>query len=553
MEVAMFFRKKTTGKYEYLQIVEGYRDASGKVRQKVLLTLGNLQQLRSSGKLDSLLKSGARFSEKLAVLSAHKAGKSKAVKCSRIGPDAIFGRIWKELGIDGIIRQSASGRRYKFDVERAIYHTVLHRLFESGSDRSSLVWREDFHLPGTEGIDLHHLYRAMGFLGEPHPDQENRTKFAPRCNKDEIEELIFARRRDLFTEVDMVFFDTTSIYFEGEGGESIGRYGNSKDHRPDRKQIVVGVVLDNEGIPLCCEMWPGNVTDVTTISEVVKRFQRCFGVKNVCVVADRGMISKKVTDFLESEASSFSYILGVRMRSVKFVREHVLSRGGRYREVEPSGTGKSPLKVKEVELDGKRYIICLNEAQAKKDAHDRKVIVEALREKLKQGDKSLVGNKGFRKYIKGAKSERFSIDEDKIKEEARFDGKWVLTTDKEDLPAEDVAKQYKLLWMVENIFRTMKSGLDTRPIYHRMDDTIRGHVFCSFLAILLRRELERRLKKRGFDLEWNEILHDIAAVEEVEAEISEKRIIFRSELKGCAGKVFQAAGVAVPPTVRFVE
>ena len=107
--------------------------------------------------------------------------------------------------------------------------------------------------------------------------------------------------------------------------------------------------------------------------------------------------------------------------------------------------------------------------------------------------------------------------------------------------------------MVENIFRTMKSGLDTRPIYHRMDDTIRGHVFCSFLAILLRRELERRLKKRGFDLEWNEILHDIAAVEEVEAEISEKRIIFRSELKGCAGKVFQAAGVAVPPTVRFVE
>ncbi len=548
----MFFRKKKTGKYEYLQIVEGYRDSSGKVRQRVLLTLGNLQQLRSSGMLDSLLESGARFSEKLALLSAHKAGKSKPVMCSRIGPDAIFGRIWKELGIDQIIRECVSERRYKFDIERAIYHTVMHRLFESGSDRSSLLWRKDFQLPGTEDIELHHLYRAMGFLGEPHSNQENRTKFAFRCNKDEIEELIFDRRRDLFTDVDMVFFDTTSIYFEGEGGETIGRYGNSKDHRPDRKQMVVGVVLDNEGIPLCCEMWPGNITDVTTISEIVKRFQRCFGIKNICIVADRGMISRKMMDFLESEESSFSYILGVRMRNVKHIREQVLSKGGRYHEVEAGGAGKSPLKVKEVRFEDKRYVICLNESQAKKDAYDREVIVESLRKKLKQGDKSLVGNKGFR-YVKTSGTEHFAINEDKIKEEARFDGKWVLTTDREDLSAENIAVQYKRLWMVEHIFRTMKSGVDTRPVYHKVDDTIRGHVFCSFLAILLRRELERRLEKRGHKLEWNEILHDIAALEEVEAEISGKRIIFRSELKGCAGKVLQATGVAVPPTVRFVE
>jgi len=549
----MYFRKKKTGKYEYLQIVEGHRDGSGKVRQKVLLTLGNLRELRHSGKLDSLLESGARFSEKLAMLSAHKAGKSKAVRCSRIGPDAVFGRLWKELGIDAVIRRCVGGRRYKFDVERAVYHTVLHRLFESGSDRASLVWSGSFHLSGTKGLELHHLYRAMGFLGEPCPNQEHRVEFAPRCNKDEIEELLFERRRDLFTEVDLVFFDTTSIYFEGEGGETIGRYGNSKDHRPDRKQMVVGVVLDNDGIPLCCEMWPGNVTDVTTISEVVRRFQRCFGVKDVCIVADRGMISKKMTDFLESGESAFSYILGVRMRSVKLVAEKVLSTAGRYREVVAGGGSKSPLKVKEAVVEGRRYVICLNEAQARKDVHDRNAIVEALRNKLKQGDKSLVGNKGFRKYVKASGARRFSIDEDKIREEARFDGKWVLTTDRKDISSEEVATQYKRLWMVENIFRTMKSGLDTRPIYHKVDETIRGHVFCSFLAILLRRELERRLEKRGFDLEWREILHDIADLEEVTAEISGKRIIFRSELKGCAGKVLQAVGVAIPPTVRFVE
>lgn len=547
----MFFRKKRTGKYEYLQIVEGYRDKAGKVRQKVLLTLGNLDQLRSSGRLDSLLESGARFSEKLAMLSEYRAGKSKPVNCKRIGPDAVFGRIWKELGIDEAISQCITDRRFQFDVERAVYHTVIHRLFESGSDRSSLIWRGNFNLPGTEELDLHHLYRAMGILGEPHKDQTNRIKFAPRCNKDEIEELLFDRRRNLFTHLDMVFFDTTSIYFEGEGGESIGQYGNSKDHRPDRKQIVVGVVLDDEGMPLCCEMWPGNITDVTTIKEVVKRFQRCFGIRNVCIVADRGMISKSMTDFLESKESSFSYILGVRMRKVKTVRKQVLSRAGRYRTVNPENKRKSPLKVKEVKLDDRRYIVCLNETQARKDAHDRECIIKSLRMKLKQGDKTLVGNKGFRKYVKTEKNRHFTIDEKKIKSESRFDGKWILTTDRNDLSAEAVASQYKMLWMVENIFRTMKSGLDTRPVFHKLDRTIRGHVFCSFLAILLRRELERRLERRDYNPEWNEILQDIASVEEVTAEISGKKIIFRSELKGCAGKVFQAAGVAVPPTVRF--
>ena len=116
----------------------------------------------------------------------------------------------------------------------------------------------------------------MGFLGEPHENQAHKTTFAPRCNKDEIEELIFASRRDLFTSVDLVFFDTTSIYFEGEGGKTVGQYGHSKDHRPDRQQMIVGVVVDNKGIPLCCEMWPGNTTDVTTLKEIVKRFEKCF-------------------------------------------------------------------------------------------------------------------------------------------------------------------------------------------------------------------------------------------------------------------------------------
>ena len=229
----------------------------------------------------------------------------------------------------------------------------------------------------------------------------------------------------------------------------------------------------------------------------------------------------------------------------------MLSRGGRYHAVDSDSRG---LKVKEVMHEGRRYIVCLNELQAKRESGEREAIIESLQLKLRRGDKCLIGNKGCRKYLKCKDGNHFCIDSEKIKEEKRYDGKWVLTAGRDDICAEDAARQYKLLRMVENVFRTMKSTLETRPIYHKTDESIRGHVFCSFLALLLRREPEHRLEEKwGTVPEWNNILHDIAAVEEATAEISGKKIIFRSELKGWAGKIFQAAGAAVPPAVRFVQ
>ena len=161
------------------------------------------------------------------------------------------------------MQSTLKDRRYEFDVERAIYLTVLHRLFATGSDRAAERWRENYLIPGTEALELHHLYRAMGFLGDPIEQLEKPTG-AVRCTKDLIEESLFDSRRDLFSEVDLVFFDTTSLYFEGEGGQSIGKRGHNKDHRPDLKQMVVGMAVDVQGRPMCCEMWPGNTADVTT-------------------------------------------------------------------------------------------------------------------------------------------------------------------------------------------------------------------------------------------------------------------------------------------------
>jgi len=551
----MYFRVKRTGSYAYLQIVESFRE-KGQVHQRVLSTVGRLDVLQATGQLESLMRSGLRFCEKLAVIDAHAAGQTEPVRIQRVGPDLVFGRLWETLRLGTIIERALQSRRYEFDVERAIYLTVIHRLFASGSDRAAERWRESYRLPGAETLDLHHLYRAMAFLGEPLKDQPGtRVLKTPRCTKDWIEEELFDPRRDLFSAIDLVFFDTTSIYFEGEGGQELGQHGKSKDHRPDLKQMVVGLALDIHGWPLCCELWPGNTADVTTLLPVVNRLRQRFRVRRVSIVADRGMISASTMAALESEAMDCDYILGARMRSVKEVSERVLADRGPSEKVTPerkTAKDPSPLQVKEVVIEDRRYIVCFNEEQRRKDAADRQAIVEHLREQLKRGDKDLIGNKGYRKYLQAVGAEHFRIDEEKVKEEARYDGKWVLQTNLADEP-KIIALAYKELWMVEDLFRTMKSILETRPIYHKRDETIRGHVFCSFLALLLRRALEQRLEEKGETWEWAEILRGLENLQEVEALFQGKRFILRSQVIGQAHKALMAAGVAMPPTLREIS
>ncbi len=549
----MFFRTKTSGPRTYIQVVEN-RWEGGRSRQRVVATLGRLDQLQQSGQLDALLASGARLARSVLVLSEHAQGKLPTISVRHIGPALVFQRLWHLTGCEHVIQQLLKGRHFEFAIERAIFLTVLHRLFDPGSDRAADKWKESYQIDGCEDLQLHHLYRAMGWLGDelPRKEQADKTPFAPRCNKDLIEEGLFARRRDLFTQLQLVFFDTTSIYFEGQGGETIGQRGHSKDHRPDLKQMIVGAVLDGQGRPICCELWPGNTADVTTLIPVVDRLRSRFGVTKVCIVADRGMISKETIEELEKPERGWQYILGARMRSQNEVKDEVLARAGRYRVVHPerqTSEDPAPLKVKEVQVEGRRYIVCLNEDEARKDAADRDAIVASLQEKLRSGEKSLVGNKGYRRYLSSTGSDHFQIDEAKIKEEARYDGKWVLRTNT-DLDTAEVALQFKRLWMVEAWFRSSKSLLQTRPIYHKRDETIRGHVFCSFLALVLRQELEVRLAGDGHDFEWADVIQDLGRLQMVEVEQHGKRFLLRSEVRGTCGTVFRAAGVAVPPTVQ---
>lgn len=329
----------------------------------------------------------------------------------------------------------------------------------------------------------------------------------------------------------------------------MGQYGKSKDHRPDLKQMVVGAVLEDTGRPLCCELWPGNAADAKALAPVVSRLRERFGIERMCVVADRGMISRGTVKTLE-ETQGLDYILGVRMRAVKEVRERVLADRGPFEMVYPKSAvskAPSPLQVKEVGIEGRRYIVCYNEDQARKDAADRAAILAHLQEDLKAGDVQWVGNRGYRRYLSGSGA-GFYIDEAKVDQAARYDGHWVLQTNT-GLRARDVALKYKQLWMVEDAFRTTKSVLETRPIWHKCDETIRGHVFCSFLALMLKTELFERVESRGKRHEWADIQRDLDALQETEFSLNGTTYYLRSPLRGVCHDVLHAVGVAPPKTL----
>jgi hypothetical protein len=266
------------------------------------------------------------------------------------------------------------------------------------------------------------------------------------------------------------------------------------------------------------------------------------------VIADRGLISAET--LAELEARSLLYILGVRERTDKLVRELVLNDPAPFVPLAMAKRGKEvDYEAKAVMLGGQRYIVCRNHQEAEKDAADRATIVAALKRQLAKGDKALVGNTGYRRYLKTISDEHFAIDADKVEQDKKFDGIFVLRTNT-DLNPLDAMLCYKHLWTVEQTFRTAKHLLATRPIFHKLDETIRGHVFCSFLGLLLKKALEDRVAALGRVCSWPEVIADLDSLTETEIEHDGKRFVVRSAPRLAASLALRAAGVALPPTVR---
>jgi len=511
-------------RYEYLQVVETRREG-GRVKQHVIGNLGRLGDLVASGDLDRVIEGLVEHSRSLRLLQRYRGGDLVAESDKVWGPVLVFERLWEELGLPKLLRGLIQRGRLSFDFERAVFAIVLQRILAPGSDRAGSKWIETVFARGFDRLRLQHFYRALALLWR---------------KKEAIEQALYRRELGLFNQkLDLVFFDTTTLYFEGKGPEGLAKLGKSKDYRFDHPQVVVGIVMRRDGRPIACEVWPGNTSDVTRLTVVADVLKKRFSIDRVVVVCDRGMVSAASLRALEERG--FDYIVGMKMRGLLEVREDVLSRAGRYQVV------RDNLHVKEVRIGDRRYVICLNPDEAHKDRADREKILAALHKKLADGGvKRLIPNRGFRRFLK-ITSGSYAIDEARVREEERYDGKYVLKTTT-DLPAEEVALAYKNLLWIERLFRDLKSLLETRPIFHHwVKDNVKGHIFGAFLALYLVVALRKRLESLGLKIEWDDLIRDLSQLRAIELKLDDERYLLRTDVQGVAYAAFQAVGLRPPP------
>jgi len=496
-------RNKDGTEVRYLQLAHNVWDPAAK-RSKVQVVYNfGREGAANREALQRLVASVTRFLDPEKALAA--AGEGLEFTESRpLGGTWALDALWARLGIGPAMRQLLKGRRLDDAAERVLFALVANRALAPSSKLAAARWvSEDVLISGLPATTDDACYRAMDWLPEI---------------RDALEKEVFSQVADLLNlEVDLLFFDTTSTYFEtGEPDEPVTRdergnavpdgeataggkaagfrgYGKSKDHRDDLPQVVIGMAVTRDGIPVRVWCWPGNTADSALIRQV-KDDMRDWALSRIVWVADRGFSSADNRRYLRKGGNH--YIIGEKLRSGSAEAAAALSRQGRYQDVAAN------LKVKEVRIaEDERFIICYNPEGAERDAAVRARMLAQLEEMLKDSDalsrdkraelRGVISTKpGLNRYLRVTPGGLLRTDAKKVKAEENLDGKYLLRTSDPRLSAEDIALGYKQLLEVERGWRDMKQVIDLRPVYHRKEERIRAHVILCWLALLLARIAE---------------------------------------------------------------
>ena len=552
-------RTKRGETVRYLALAHNERNERGVPVAKVIHNLGR-EDLLDRDALVRLVRSIQRFLGGEDGLRADAPHGFDFVAAPESGGPHVVGELWAQLGIGRAIARVAGTGRGRSGVERAIFTMVCQRCLEPASKLEATHWvGRDVVIDGVDELSDDQLYRAMDFL--------------LACAERVQESVFFSVASLLNLEVDVVFFDTTSTYFEidvndpldddegdepedaGEDG-SLRRLGHSKDHRPDLPQVVIGLAVTREGIPVRCWVWPGNTNDQSVVSEV-KRDLTGWRLGRAIYVVDSGFSGQSNLRHLRSAGGH--YIAGMKLRSGMPETEAALSRPGRYREV------RDNLRVKEVHVgDGdaaERFVVCHNPAEADRDRARREQRIariegELARLKLQRqrsksktdrdahqrGECALRDHKTLSRYLRQTKTGRLVIDRDKINAEQRLDGKYLLTTSDPSLSAEDVALGYKQLLEAERSFRDLKGTLALRPVFHRKDERIQAHVLICFLALVVIRVAETRT-----DDTWRTIRAELGTIRQGHFRSRDGEFTQTTELTGRQRELHSQIGVPEPP------
>lgn len=532
----------------YVQLAHNVRDPqTGLARANVLHTFGRADTLDLAA-IRRLVTSLCRFlsPEDALQTQASQGTDPQALRFlgSRpMGGAYVLRHLWQRLGLEPALSRVLAQRDFTAPIEWAIFAMVANRALAPDSKRGVEEWvRDDVALGNPEPLALQHLYRAMDLL---------------LAHDEAIQREVFFATADLLNlEVDLLFFDTTSTYVERDTADEEGltRYGHSKDHRPDLPQVVIGLAVTKEGIPVRCWVLPGNTQDMTTV-EQVQRDLRGWRLARCLWVMDRGMSSE--ANRLVLQRAGGHYILGERLRDGEPSHQAALSRPGRFQRVRENLSVKAVI-VGEGERR-RRFVLVYNPEQAQKDQASRERTLQRIEEALKSvGEQrgkahkkavcALLAHRSLGRYLRPLKNGTITIDRAKVKAEAHLDGKYLLSTSDDSLSPEDVALGYKQLLEVERAFRTLKTTLDLRPLYHRKDDRIRAHVLLCFLALLL-----VRIAERQSGTTWDQIRATMQRLHLGEFASKDGRILQRTELTSEQANLLKSLNISPPPKVYTVD
>lgn len=545
---------------EYLCLLESYREG-GKSKQRMVANLGRMGVDITPEKIDKLLLHLEKFAGKVQLTNILKDLKSKASKT--YGEIEIFRKVWKTLGIETILKNQLAGTEKQINYVEALFAATCNRLQDPMSKKGTSEWMESVYQPQWKGLELHHIYRGMDFLID---------------RKDAIEGALFDQARDLFnSKVNVAMFDTTTVSYWGKGEDPIFQRGHAKNKRFDLKQLVVGIVMDQDGTPLGHEVWPGNMNDRPAFKAIITKIKQKFMIEKVILVCDKGMVSESNLAFLESEG--YEYVLSMKLRQLSAIRQRILLGNEGFRPVGDgmrqtkemqesqlwhaeelekraikiaNGINPAPLDPSEIAtyadtLKGKRrWVICLNQNLAREDRENREYFRKILENKVEfRTAKEWIIKNGYKKYVKISE---FSIELDRAQFELDeiYDGKWALITNT-SLPAESLVRTYKDLAQIEQHFRTLKSDIKLGPVFHWTQRRVRAHVFICFLALQIRTFISKKIKDIQPDLSYADVMRDVAAIRANFYEFKGNAYIQRTEFSGLAHIAFKATSTRVPP------
>jgi transposase len=539
---------KNGSETRYVQLVQNVWDADNKrAVPHIVYNFGREDKLDKED-LRRLARNIGRFLGETPYAVETNSPDLRYMGSKALGGAWVLDRLWEQLGIKQALVQLLKEHHYQSPLERALFALVTNRALCPSSKLAVEEWvAEEVAIPGLAQVAVQQLYRAMDFLLE---------------HQEELQWQVYTAVADLLNlEVDILYFDTTSTYFEIEdedeedpAGPGLRRRGYSRDHRPDLPQAVVGMAVTKSGIPVRCWVWPGNTADMSVVAQVKKDL---IGWKlgRVITVVDRGFVSEE--NLKELQKAGGHYIAGEKLRNGKVGTEAALGRAGRYQWV------KEGVEVKEIVVgEGEarqRYVVVRNHKRAERDRAVRADLLARLEGELKQikvlkgqlhtrACCALLANPAYSRYLKTNKRGQPRIDRRKVREEAKLDGRYLIRTSDDTLSAEEVALGYKQLTEVESAFRSLKHELDLRPIYHRLEERIRSHVLLCWLALLLIRVAENRTGET-----WNRLRRQLDRMRLGEFSGSAGRVWQRSEPTAYHQTVFKGMAIPLPPQVYLAE